>query len=208
MNQHLPLVFVVDDDPAARKSLSALVESHGGQAQVFASAEEFLANYDRQRAACLVTDVRMLGMSGLELQEQLLKEDKALPVIVITAFADVPQAVRAMRSGAVTFLQKSCGDHELWEAIQRALTLAQSQGVQQRRETLRQLANLRPDDRAVLDLLVAGKSNKAIAAELRMGLRTVEARRQALFRRLNTHSLAVLVRRTLEALDPTATAQQ
>jgi FixJ family two-component response regulator len=207
MIPHHPVVYVVDDDPAARDSLSALVESRGGQAQVFASAEEFLAAYDRQRTACVVTDVRMLGMSGLELQEQLQKVDGALPVIVITAFADVPQAVCAMRKGAVTFLQKSCSDHQLWQAIERALAHAQLVEVQRRRKTSRQLANLRPEDRAVLDLLVAGKSNKAIATELQMGLRTVEARRQSLFRRMQTHSLALLVRRALEVIDPPPAAE-
>ena len=204
MTTAAPVVFVVDDDPAARSSLSALIESRGGEAQVFASAEEFLAGYDQQRTGCVVTDVRMLGMSGLELQEHLQVVDGALPVIVITAFGDVPQAVRAMRLGAVTFLQKSCGDQDLWDAIQRALDAAQSAETQQRRETARQLAQLRPEDRAVLKLMIAGKSNKAIASELSIGLRTVEARRQALFKRLHTNSLAVLVRRTLEAQEPPA----
>lgn len=204
MTSEAPVVFVVDDDPAARASLSALIESRGGEAQVFASAEDFLAGYDQQRTGCVVTDVRMLGMSGLELQERLQQVDGALPVIVITAFGDVPQAVRAMRLGAVTFLQKSCGDQDLWEAIQRALEAAQLAETQQRRETARQLALLRPEDRAVLKLMIAGKSNKAIASELSIGLRTVEARRQSLFKRLQTNSLAVLVRRTLEAQEPPA----
>ena len=115
-----PVIFVVDDDDQARKAVMALVGAMGVETRGYSSAEEFLAAYNGRRPACLVTDVRMLGMSGLELQEELLRRGESVPVIVLTAFATTPGTVRAMKNGAVTLLEKPCRDDELWEALQDA----------------------------------------------------------------------------------------
>ncbi len=194
-------VFVVDDDPSARDSVIELVGSMGIPAEPFASAEEFLKQYHEDRPGCLVTDVRMLNMSGVELLERLADKGSVLPVIVITAYADVPLTVRAMRAGAVTLLEKPCRDQELWESVREALrrdTVNRSQ-FQRVRDIRKRLESLTEEERQVMDLMVAGKANKVIADELVMGLRTVELRRHHLFRKMKANSVAELVELVVEA---------
>lgn len=196
-----PTVFVVDDDELARTSVCALVRSMGIRAESFSSAEEFLNHYVEGRPGCLVTDVRMLGMSGLELQERLRELDIRLPVIVMTAYAKTPLTVRAIQGGAVTLLEKPCGEDELWDAIRKALSQdingrATHQRVQELR---RRIERLTPTQRKVMDLIVAGKANKVIAMELDISVRTVEARRQEVFVKMQSDSVAELVRLVLEA---------
>lgn len=198
-------VFVVDDDPAARESVAALVGSHGLPTQTFASAAEFLEAYDPSARGCLVVDVRMTGMTGLELQQEIADRGFQIPVIVITGFADVPTAVRAMRAGAVTFLEKPCSDKELWASIETALECenrAQQQRIE-REAILARRAALTPAERQVLDLLLAGRQNKTIAAELDLGLRTVELRRATIMKKMEADSLAELVRMILSVAGPT-----
>ncbi len=165
--------MVVDDDPAARDSVAALVKSKGVVAHTFASAEEFLAAFDPADFGCLVVDVRMTGMGGLELQEALSARNISWPVIVITGFGDVPTAVRAMKAGAFTFLEKPCRATELWNAIQAALANSMERKSQQQRlsEIQTRFGLLSADERLVLRMMLAGKTNKAIAAELDVGLR-------------------------------------
>jgi two-component system, LuxR family, response regulator FixJ len=115
------VVFIVDDDEQVRKAVKALVEAMGVTSETYPSAEEFLKTYDGRRPACLVTDVRMLGMSGLELQERMIEQGLSMSVIVLTAFATTPTTVRAMRNGALTLMEKPCNDDELWDAIRRGL---------------------------------------------------------------------------------------
>jgi FixJ family two-component response regulator len=196
-----PTVFVVDDDPAARGSVAALVASHGLAVESFASAEEFLAAYDPARRGCLIADVRMAGMSGLDLQQHLAAKSSALPVIIITGFADIPMAVRAMQTGAVTFLEKPCADKELWQSIQVALDWEEQAQLdrQDRAEIIARRASLAPGEVEVLDRLLAGKANKLIAVELGLGLRTVELRRATLMKKMHADSLAELVRLVLVA---------
>jgi FixJ family two-component response regulator len=196
-----PTVFVVDDDPAARSSVAALVASHGLNVKDFASAEEFLTARDPSERGCLIADVRMEGMSGLELQEKLAEKGDAIPVIIITGFADIPMAVRAMQAGALTFLEKPCGDQELWQSIQAALDYdEQAQtGRQHNAEVIARRASLTSAEVDVLDRLLAGKPNKQIAAELGVGLRTVELRRATLMKKMHADSLAELVRLVLIA---------
>jgi FixJ family two-component response regulator len=191
-----PVIFVVDDDPAARNSLAALVTSRGLAVETFASAEDFLARFDPAKRGCLIADVRMTGMSGLELQEQMAAQQVNLPVIVITGFADVPMAVRAMRAGAVTFLEKPCTEQELWDAVQMALdTEAKSNELRQRRGEIEQrYATLTPAEHEVLAKLMAGSTNKVIAHELKLGMRTVEMRRAKIMEKMNAGSLQELVR--------------
>ncbi len=196
-----PTVFVVDDDELARESVCALVRSMQARAEAFSSAEEFLQQYDVGRTGCLVTDVRMMGMSGLELQDKLQELKIALPVVVMTAYAKTSLTVRAMQSGAVTLLEKPCEENELWDAIRTGLAKdAESRADRaQRSDVLRRIEELTPKQRQVMDFIVAGRSNKWIAHELDVGVRTVEARRSEVFDRMQAASLADLVRLTVEA---------
>src|SRR5882672_10351714 len=125
-----PTVYIVDDDPGARESVVALVKAKGAQVQSFGSAEEFLAAYSPEMVGCLVLDVRMPGVSGLELQQQLRSAGSPLCVIIITGYGDVRTAVRALQSGAYTFLEKPCQDQELWTTIQEGLHRGQRQSEQ------------------------------------------------------------------------------
>jgi FixJ family two-component response regulator len=189
-------VFVVDDDAAARESVLALVSLKGVRAKGFASAEEFLAQFNPQLTGCLVVDVRMTGMSGLQLLQQLHSRHSTLPAIVITGYADVPMAVKAMQSGALTFLEKPCQDQELWQAIQQALDKEKSlQSLRrQKGEIEARLATLTEDEVAVLRKLLEGLPNKRIAVDLDIGLRTVELRRSNIMKKMSAASLPELVR--------------
>jgi FixJ family two-component response regulator len=192
-------VFIVDDDPAARDSVAVLVRSKGLPVETFASAEEFLAAYQPLARGCLVVDVRMTGMTGLDLLEMLRQRGYSLPVIVITGFGDVPAAVRAMRAGAYTFLEKPCRDQELWASLQRAIeSVSQLQAEQERKvEIESRLATLTPDELRVMREMVIGKPNKVIASDLDIGLRTVELRRANVLKKMHADSLAELVRLAL-----------
>ncbi len=191
-----PTIFIVDDDPVARESIAALVQSAGFAAEAFPSAEAFLRALDRTRPGCLIADMRVLEMTGPDLQDRLLRENCLLPVIMISAYADDPLAVKAMQHGAVDLLEKPCRHSELLDSVCRAIEI----DVQRRRargeldELRARLATLSDDERHVLDAIVAGKANKIIARELNIGLRTVEARRHNVFEKMRADSLAELVR--------------
>jgi two-component system, LuxR family, response regulator FixJ len=192
---HEQTVFVIDDDPGARGSVAALVESMGARAAQFRSAEEFLASYDGSQSGCLVVDMRLRGMSGIELLETMSRRPFQPPALLVSAFADVPLTVRAMSLGAVTVLQKPYRDQELWDAIGNALTLSSHRRRDEAHVRKRQacMASLTPEEAQVLDLILAGKPNKGIARELGVGLRTVEGRRHSIMAKLGAHSLAELV---------------
>jgi FixJ family two-component response regulator len=189
-------VYVVDDDEAARESVLALVGQKGVRAKGFASAEAFLAALDPAAKGCLVVDVRMHGMTGLQLIEQLAQRHSPLPVVVITGYADVPMAVRAMQMGAVTFLEKPCHDQELWGAIQQALEIEQQRQFEraQQSDIAARIASLTEEEATIFRMLLAGKVNKRIAIELDLGLRTVELRRSTIMRKMQAASLPDLVR--------------
>lgn len=192
-------VFIVDDDPAARESVAALVSAHGMATQTFQNGEAFL-NFDLgQRRGCIVLDVRMTGITGLDVQAELRQRGVLLPVIVITGFADVPMAVRAMHQGAFTFLEKPCADQELWRNIEMALDQEQivANLAARKREIQSNYDTLTDGELAVLEKLLQGEPNKAIAADLDMGLRTVEMRRATILKKMNADSLAQLVRLVL-----------
>ncbi len=194
-------VFVVDDDVQARKSVCALVVSMGLAAEGYASGEEFLAAYRQGRRGCVITDLRMLGMSGLDLQQELIRRDWPLPVVILTAYPRTSVTVQAMRAGAVTMVEKPYRDDELWEAISKALSEEAALWAQRqrRREIQTRIDSLTPSEREVMDRLVAGMPNKAIAQALGLGLRTVESRRREIFRKMRANSLPELVRLVLEA---------
>ena len=195
------MIYVVDDDQQSRKAVLTLVQPMGIPAKSFASAEEFLKSYDGRRPACLVTDVRMLGMSGLELQEQLNKLGITISVVVLTAFASTPTTVRAMRNGALTLLEKPCNDDELWEAIRTGLTSDErnAQLESSRSELLERLNTLTPKEREVLQYIVSGDANKMVARKLDVSVRTIENHRQKIFQKMQADSLAELVRIALAA---------
>ncbi len=192
-------VYVVDDDEQACKAVLTLVKTMGLPAESFSSAEEFLAAYDGHRPACLVTDVRMLGMSGLELQEQLNKLGISISVVVLTAYANTNTTVRAMRNGALTLMEKPCDDDLLWESIRTGIATDQQNWEQEQRTSdLRQrLETLTPKEREVLEYIVAGNANKVIANRLDVSVRTIENHRQKIFQKMKADSLAELVRMAL-----------
>ncbi len=194
-------VFIIDDDPAVRQSLTVLMRSMRLQAEAYDSAQGFLKAFDVSRPGCLLLDVRMPGMSGLELLEQFNHEEVALPAIVMSAYGDVPMVVRAMRAGAINFLEKPCRDQQLWEAIQEAIRWdsAHRQQTALRGKVLHRLDRFTPGERDVLQLLIDGKSNKTIAAELKLSVRTIEVRRAKVMKKMKADSLAELIRLTLAA---------
>jgi two-component system, LuxR family, response regulator FixJ len=198
-----PTVFIIDDDPAVRQALSVLVRSMHLRAEAYDSAKQFLDNFDATRPGCLLLDVRMPGVSGLELLEQLSRDEFRRPAIVMSAYGDVPMVVRAMKAGALNFLEKPCRDQQLWEAIQEGLKwdAAHRQDVALRTKILHRLHRLTAGEHEVLRLLTDGKSNKSIAAELGLSVRTIEVRRAKLMKKMKAESLAELIRLTLFA-DP------
>jgi two-component system, LuxR family, response regulator FixJ len=194
-------VFVVDDDADVCASVCALAVSMGCRAQGFASAEEFLASGAADNRGIVVVDLRMPGMSGLELQAELVRRQSPLPVIILTAHARTPTTVRAMQAGAVTMIDKPYHDDELWEAIRTALETEDAAwaAVQKRREIQARLARLTPEELRVAELIVAGRPNKVIAHSLGLALRTVEKRRHAAMSKMGALSLAELVGLMIEA---------
>ena len=195
-------IFIVDDDEQARKSVCALVKSMGLQAEAFSSAEEFLAQYDPNRSGCLVTDLRMPGMSGLELQERLGSLGSPLPVIVLTAYARTPSTVKAIQAGAVNVLDRPYQEDALCDAIHKALAeaAARRDAAHDRQAFLARLEQLSPTARQVLDLIVKGAPNKAIARTLGVSLRTVANRRAELLEVFGASSTAELITRTMKSL--------
>ena len=192
-------VFVVDDDQAVRESLALLVHSVGLEAETFASARDFLDSYRPDRRGCLVTDIRMPGMSGLELQEQLSADGYHIPVIVLTGFGDVPAAVRALKGGAVDFVQKPFNPQALLDLVQQAIAkdaeireLADQEAAVAERMSL-----LTPREHEVMTLVVVGKANKVIAIELSISERTVELHRGRIMKKMQARSLAELMRMVL-----------
>jgi two-component system, LuxR family, response regulator FixJ len=198
-----PTVFIIDDDPAVRQALTVLLRSMHLQAEAYDSAQQFLGAFDATRPGCLLLDVRMPGISGLELLEQLSGHEIRLPVIVMSAYGDVPMVVRAMKAGALNFLEKPCRDQQLWEAIQEGLKCdaGRRQHIVLRAKILHRLQRLTPGEQEVLRRLSDGKSNKTIAGELGLSVRTIEVRRAKLMKKMKAQSLAELIRLTLSA-DP------
>jgi two-component system, LuxR family, response regulator FixJ len=193
-------IFVVDDDEGVRNSLKFLLKSVGLATRAFASAAEFLAAHRPDQPGCLVLDVRMPGMSGLELQQQLNLRGAVVPVIFITGHGDVPMAVEAMQQGAFDFLQKPFRDQELIDRIQRALEHdARNRAALAEHDKIRaRLDSLTEREREVLGLLTSGKQNKTMAAELGLSQRTVEIHRARIMEKTGARSLAQLIRMVMD----------
>jgi FixJ family two-component response regulator len=185
-----PHIFVVDDDQTLRGSLRWLLESLKLNVQTYASAHEFLSTYDPVQPGCLLLDVRMPDISGLQLQDILKKRSIRIPVIIITGHGDVSMAVRAMKAGALDFIEKPFNDQELLECVQRALALDTRQRGEesQQRIAIERLDTLTPREREVLEKVVCGKLNKTIAAELGISMKTVEAHRAKVMEKMGAHS--------------------
>jgi FixJ family two-component response regulator len=201
MREQPGTVFVVDDDEAVRGSMKLLLKTLGLPAQAFASAQEFLAACDTGRSGCLVLDIRMPGMSGLELQEELNARGAILPIIFVTGHGDVPMAVEAMQRGAMDFLQKPFRDQDLLDRITKALEKDRAgRELLGNREHIRaRIADLTPREREVMALVTQGKANKVIAADLDLSQRTVEIHRAHVMEKMGANSLAHLVRMAIEA---------
>lgn len=195
-----PVVFVVDDDESVRSSLRFLLKTAALESHAFASAAEFLKSYDPAQPGCLVLDVRMPGMSGLELQQDLNLRGAIIPVIFITGHGDIPMAVEAMQQGAHDFLQKPFRDDDLIERIQRALAKdAEARAGLEGHNAIRaHLESLTPREREVLALMVRGKPNKAMAHELGLSQRTVEIHRARVMEKSGASSLAELIRMVMD----------
>jgi two-component system, LuxR family, response regulator FixJ len=195
-----PVVMVVDDDSGVRNAMRILLKSVGIEATLYASAQEFLASYQPSQPGCLVLDIRMPGMSGLELQQQLNLRGAVIPVIFMTGHGDIPMAVEAMQHGAFDFLQKPFRDQDLLDRIQRAIArdaeLRQSLGEHSRIKA--HLETLTPREREVLDLMTQGKQNKSIAQDLGVSPRTIEIHRARVMEKMNAQSVAELVRMMLD----------
>ena len=200
MRQDPPTVFIVDDDEAVRGSMKLLLKTLGLATQAFASAQEFLATFNKDRAGCLLLDIRMPGMSGLELQEELNARGAMLPIIFITGHGDVPMAVEAMQRGAMDFLQKPFRDQDLLDRISEALAKDRAgRELLGNRERIRaRVAALTPREREVMALVTQGKANKVIAADLDLSQRTVEIHRAHVMEKMGANSLAHLVRMAIE----------
>ena len=197
-------VFVIDDDEAVRNSLRLLLKSVGLPVKMFGSAKEFLPSYDPHQPGCMVLDIRMPGMSGLELLQQLNLRGATIPVVFITGHGDIPMAVEAMQNGAFDFLQKPFRDQDLIDRVQRALerdasTRAQLKATDKIRE---HLDTLTPREREVLELVTAGKPNKVMAADLGVSQRTIEIHRARVMEKMQARSLAQLVRMVLDLQQP------
>ena len=196
-----PTVFIVDDDAAIRFAMQALMDSVNLNHEIFESADEFLEKVGDQRPGCLVLDIRMPGLGGLELQEELNKRQSTLPIIFITGHGDVPMAVEAMQKGAVDFIQKPFRDQELLDRIREALATDEERRESQKHhaEVSSRLERLTNREREVFDLVVTGKPNKVIAYELGVSQRTVEIHRARVMEKMQARSLADLVKMHMEA---------
>ncbi|MCX7148620.1 MAG: response regulator transcription factor, partial [Rhodocyclales bacterium] len=193
-------VFIVDDDEAMRDSLAWLLESNGLRVRSFASGEAFLDAWRADMAGCLVLDVRMPGISGLELHERLQALQSSLPIIFVTGHGDVPMAVSALKKGAADFIEKPFNDKEILRLIEQCLAVDREQQSRRRRhaEIARRLAALTPREREVMDLMAAGRLNKQIADDLGISIKTVEVHRARVMDKMEVRSLAELVQCVME----------
>ncbi len=196
MTDKTPIVFIVDDDSAVLDSIGLLMKSVGLEAKLFESAQSFLDSYSTEQSGCLVLDVRMPGISGLDLQAKLIELGCILPIIFITGHGDIPMAVKAMQDGAVDFLQKPFRDQELLDRVQNAIEEDSKNRSQhfEKHNIEQRLAALTEREHQVLDMIIAGKANKLIAADLGLSQRTIEIHRAHILEKMQTRSLAHLVR--------------
>ena len=197
-------VYVVDDDDAIRDSLRWLLEANDYKVELYDSGESFIAKYDPNAIAVLVLDVRMPGMSGLEVQEHLLARKADLPIIFITGHGDVPMAVRALKKGAVDFIEKPFQQAALKAQVEHMLNEARERRMMNERQSLNEalLAKLTPREQQVLERIVAGRLNKQIADDLGISIKTVEAHRASIMDKTNSGTVADLMRVVMDTSQP------
>lgn len=197
-------VYVVDDDDAIRDSLRWLLEANDYKVELYDSGESFIAKYDPNAIAVLVLDVRMPGMSGLEVQEHLLARKADLPIIFITGHGDVPMAVRALKKGAVDFIEKPFQQAALKAQVEHMLNEARERRMKNKRQSLNEalLAKLTPREQQVLERIVAGRLNKQIADDLGISIKTVEAHRASIMDKTNSGTVADLMRVVMDTSQP------
>ncbi len=189
-------VYVVDDDEAVRDSLQWLLEGKDFRVRCFDSAESFLSRYDSREVACLIVDIRMGGMTGLELQRRLIEARSPLPIVFITGHGDVPMAVDTMKKGAMDFLQKPFKEDQLVSLVERMLQHAKTTFSDHQQSASREalLAKLTLRESQVLERIVAGRLNKQIADDLGISIKTVEAHRANIMEKLNANTVADLLK--------------
>jgi len=194
--QNSSTVFIVDDDEAVRDSLRWLLEANGYRVKSFASAEDFLGAYDPEQIGVLIVDVRMPGMSGLELQEELISRNAPLPIVFITGHGDVPMAVSTIKKGAVDFLEKPFNETDLRAIVARMLQEAAERAAQAQAQKNHQavLSRLTSREQQVLERIVAGRLNKQIAGDLNISIKTVEAHRANIMEKLEVTTVADLMK--------------
>ncbi|MFQ5412462.1 MAG: response regulator transcription factor [Myxococcota bacterium] len=194
-------VFIVDDDEGVRASLTHLLESVNQSARAYASAQEFLLDWDGREGGVLVVDIRMPGMSGLALQAKLQEMNAVLPIIFITGYGDVSLAVRAMQNGAFDFLSKPFENQELLDSVQRALAaeVRLNRLHHERQQVLDRMQSLTTRERQILEMMVEGKTNLVMASELSLSQRTVEVHRASVMKKMESDSVATLVQCVLFA---------
>ena len=201
MNAVAPLIHIVDDDEAVRDPAQWLLEGQDFRVRCFESAEAFLARYDPRDVACLIVDIRMPGMSGLELQDRLLERTPPMPMAFITGHGDVPLAVDTMKKGAMDFLQKPFKEDQLIALVERMLEQAQAGFAEHQQAASRDalLSKLTGREAQVLERIVAGRLNKQIADDLGISIKTVEAHRANIMEKLNANTVADLLKIALGA---------
>ncbi len=194
-NQELT-VFIVDDNQAVRTLLTDLIDSVGIKVQSYATASDFLSDYSAELLGCLILDIRMPGMSGLELQQELNRRESNLPIILMSGHGDIPMAVQAMREGALDFIQKPFRNQELLDMVNRALEICEKQqNDQNQTQSIKQrIHSLTSREHQVMQMIVDGKTNKVIAVDLGLSQRTIEVHRANVMHKLEAHSMADLVR--------------
>jgi len=198
-----PIVYVIDDDAQSGRAVAELVRTFGHQVQTFQNPRDFLDKLDRipaDQVGCVITDLRMSGIDGMEVLQQVLDREAPLPVIVVTAYAETAVTVRALRRGAVAVLDKPFRDDELWSFVQEALAKSEDEIARRRRqdELQERFTRLSPQDRQVLQLILEGSKNRAMAKALKVSLRTIENRRRRVFDVMQAESVAELTRMVVE----------
>lgn len=195
-DDHDPVVYVVDDDPSVGKALERLIRSAGHEVRTFTSAADFLDDIDPDTPACLILDVNMPVLGGLQLQERLAGQDIALPIVFISGCGTVPDSVRAMKAGAMDFLQKPLNDTDLLSTVSRAIEASRqaSREREQLRELRARLERLTPREREVFRCVAAGMLNKQIASVLGTAEKTIKVHRARVMAKMGAHSVADLVR--------------
>jgi len=192
-------IYLIEDDAAARSSTQALIVALGFQSREFESAEEFLQQHDPSNSGCVLTDLRLRGMSGIELLEALNAMNDDMPVVILTAYAKTQLTVRAMRSGAINVLDKPVDEDQLWEALREGLNVDRDRRLRRKRELdlSRRFDELTEQESQVLEMIVNGMTNRQIASQLRVSTRTVESRRHNIFRKTEASSIPELVKLTV-----------